>query len=1124
MTTYRFVSGVSSVILGWLSISLCASAQIVPDSTLPNNSVVNLEENFFTITGGTEVGTNLFHSFAEFSVPTNGTTFFDNAVEIDNIITRVTGGRLSNIDGSIEANGTANLFLINPSGIVFGPNASLSIGGSFWGSTANSITFEDGTEFSATNPQQPLLSINVPVGLQYGANAADIRVEGRNLDVSEGENLEVSEASSLEVSEGETLALFGGNLTLYNANLSAPGGNIQLGGLLGEGAIALTENGDVIFPDSIARGNVEISNKSKVDVRSGGGGNLIVQAGNVSLSGDSSLLAGIAAGSGEEGVQAGTIVVNATGAVTLESQSSIVNNILENGTGIGGNIFIVANSLSLTNGSSLDAGTFGQGNAGNIFAIVNENVTLERSLIESNSPEGTGDAGNISISARGSINISQRSTVYSNAYNGNNGQSGRSGNIELIGDKGIEITSESSLYTQSQSDEVDSYGNIRLISSEGSVILNLNPDELSQSFRDISARNLSSGLAGDILIEAGDKAIVLSSGLISDAYNIKNGDEAGGISGDIDIYGNRGVEITNSLLASESSNNSNNSYGNIRLIALEGSVTLNYNSDYPGSFPKISTTNYGSGLAGDIFINARDEVTILNSQLNSDGNLGRIYIGDLDFSSLDENPELSEVLSVNVGSLPRQVMLDENSVLTTNNSESKTAPNESINAGQIAIGARENITIQGESRLEALTSRTGDAGAILLQTDGDLVVSNSEINSSVQPQGVGTGGGVAISVGSFSLTDNAKIDAGTFGQGNAGDVLIDADDSIELNGNETRIYSDAAANSTGQGGTITLNADSFSLSDGAQLITSTGNAQPGGDIELNIDEDIFLGEESSITSNGKATGNAGNIRLNSNSIEMQQATVEASTASGNGGGIEINTRGLIQMRDRSVIQTDAGRGQQLGNGGAISLNSYFLIGINNSDITANAYEGSGGFIDINTRGTIGFQGREELTPFNDITAFSERSPELSGIVAINSTAVDTAGLVTLSENPVDVTGLVGEDACAKGEGSEFVVTGRGGLPPTPADVLTNEPQVLEWTRREGEAANRETDTGEIQTPQRETVAKNTSVPGSANSNSRERLLEATGWEIDEDGKVILVADAPTVTPSSPAFRQPGCHR
>ena len=154
-------------------------AQLIPDNTLGKesslvNSINSLEDR---IDGGAIRGTNLFHSFQEFSIGNARSVYFSNPSQIQNILTRVTGNNQSQILGKLGVMGNANLFLINPKGIIFGKDASLDINGSFVGSTASFIDFIDGTEFSAVAADKPFLTISTPLGLGLD-NPGEIKVQG----------------------------------------------------------------------------------------------------------------------------------------------------------------------------------------------------------------------------------------------------------------------------------------------------------------------------------------------------------------------------------------------------------------------------------------------------------------------------------------------------------------------------------------------------------------------------------------------------------------------------------------------------------------------------------------------------------------------------------------------------------------------------------------------------------------------------------------------------------------------------------------------------------------------------------------------------------------------------------
>ncbi|MEH2126539.1 filamentous hemagglutinin N-terminal domain-containing protein [Nostoc sp.] len=332
-----------------------ASAQITPDSTLPNNSVVTLDGNTLNITGGTQSGVNLFHSFREFSVTTGSTAYFNNAVGIQNIISRVTGRSVSNIDGLISANGRANLFLINPNGIIFGQNASLNIGGSFLASTASAVKFADSFEFSATAPQtKPLLTVSIPIGLQYGSNPGSILYQSQDL----------------ELQPGNTLALVGGDVSFDSGIMFAPNKLVELGGLATEGTLGLSLDGNRLqlsFPNGVARSDVSLINalvygndininaktllidKDSVIWADGNIGNISIQASGSVFLKDSTVQAD------------GNLLVQASDSVSITRDNYSAFRIKDNtyitktNNITAENVHIQARSVSLNNGSVISA-------------------------------------------------------------------------------------------------------------------------------------------------------------------------------------------------------------------------------------------------------------------------------------------------------------------------------------------------------------------------------------------------------------------------------------------------------------------------------------------------------------------------------------------------------------------------------------------------------------------------------------------------------------------------------------------------------------------------------------------------------------------------------------------------
>ena len=383
-----------------------AKAQVTPDNTVDTN--VNQNANVSEITGGQTRGDNLFHSFQDFSVPTGNEAFFDNADTIDNIFSRVTGGNISNIDGLIRANGSASLFLVNPAGIIFGENASLDIGGSFIGSSADSILFPDSVEFSASDTQtEPILTVNAPIGLGFRDNPSDI--VNRSI---------VGDLTGLEVPANETIALIGGNVVFDGGFMSTPGGRIVIGSVAGNSTLSLTEveqGWDVGYEDVTNFQDINLAFAAYVESAGENTGDIQIQGRNISLKEGSQI--GIDSTAG----QAGNLSVIASESLKIDGNgievefgdfpSSIFNNVSEQASGENSQIIVEAPQLNISSGGEITARNIDSINQGADVSVTASEILLDGTInfnTEDTIPTGIfaqtleaaeGNSGSINIDA-----------------------------------------------------------------------------------------------------------------------------------------------------------------------------------------------------------------------------------------------------------------------------------------------------------------------------------------------------------------------------------------------------------------------------------------------------------------------------------------------------------------------------------------------------------------------------------------------------------------------------------------------------------------------------------------------------------------------------------------------------
>jgi filamentous hemagglutinin family protein len=271
------VSGIL-LLCGLLAVSQAAvTSAITGDGTL--GTTVTQSGTVHTITGGTRPGNgpNLFHSFDRFSVGTGDTARFTGPTGIANILNRVTGGQPSAIDGLLRSEITgANLYLLNPSGVLFGPNAHLDVGGSFHVSTADFLRFADGATFFTNLGQQSVLTLAAPAAFGFlRTNPAAITIQGGSLKAAEGQ--------AVSVVGGDIAIVGNGALTANSApTLEAPRGRIQLASVASPRDVVFSplEVAPDLQVDSFTRlGRLTLTQGAFLDASGNGGGTVLLRSG-----------------------------------------------------------------------------------------------------------------------------------------------------------------------------------------------------------------------------------------------------------------------------------------------------------------------------------------------------------------------------------------------------------------------------------------------------------------------------------------------------------------------------------------------------------------------------------------------------------------------------------------------------------------------------------------------------------------------------------------------------------------------------------------------------------------------------------------------------------------------------
>ncbi|MBI5234062.1 MAG: filamentous hemagglutinin N-terminal domain-containing protein [Deltaproteobacteria bacterium] len=857
------------------------SAGITLDGSLGKSGALTGPNYAITPDLGRQMGGNLFHSFGTFNLNSAESATFTGPVSVENIISRVTGGSASNIDGLVRSGiQGANFYFINPSGIVFGPNVKLDVSGSFHASTADYIKLGSDGRFDAKQPDNSVLTSAPPSAFGFlGPNPAGITIQG----------------SFLQVAEEKTLSIVGGDVTIENGYLFAPGGRVNVAAVASAGEVVPGASGlNVdgfkklgkinILHSTADRAQVGGKYIGNIDASGTGGGSVFIRGGK--LVADNSWIS-----ADTYGEKAGVRVdINIKGDMTVSNDSLITSDTY--GTGKGGDIKMKTVSLILNNGGAVQAVTNKSGNAGGILINTGKLSISGGAGITTNS-NGTGKGGNLTIHASKGIRISGDnagsglSVIYSNAFS-----SGKGGTIN-ISTPSLSLSSGGLI--QATTDGSGDAGGI-----------NINAGVLAVTGgAQINTSSKGTGNGGNIVISA------------SDSINISGYRKSDGNLEQSTVYSNASGSGDGGSLYVKTPFLKMSNLGAIQAAAYDkgdsGYVSVETGRLAISGGANIDTSSYGEGLGGSLSINAKDYVSIsgadsgLFSNSMGTGVGGFIYVKSPVLDIANGGGVHATTFDAGSGKNVSFIFMELGKLTLSAGGFIDSSSYGLGTGGYLLILATDSVNISGHmsgksSGLYSSSEGGGPGGLIYVQAPLLDIRDRGAIDARTSENG--SAGDIVAEVGSMRMRDRASISVQSLGTGLAGNIVITASNNVEL-----RDSSMTAATENADGGNIHISAKKLlDLNDSSLTATVKGGTGNGGNII--IDPENVVLDKSRIIANADR-GDGGNISIASdNYFSSLASVVSASSRMGLDGTVVISSpaidiTGNLTVLPASFLRADA---------------------------------------------------------------------------------------------------------------------------------------------------------------------------------------------------------------------------